>query len=74
MERDGAAEVKGMLRAELKRRGLTYQDLADKLAEVGVRETETNLRTKISRGTFTAVFFVQCLKAIGCTSLRLDEI
>ena len=74
MERDGAAEVKGMLRAELKRRGLTYQDLADKLAEGGVRETETNLRTKISRGTFTAVFFVQCLKAIGCTSLRLDEI
>jgi hypothetical protein len=55
------------------RRGLTYQDLVEKLATIGVKESETNLRTKISRGSFTAVFFVQALTAIGCSSLRLDE-
>ncbi|MGH6660420.1 MAG: DUF6471 domain-containing protein [Rhodospirillales bacterium] len=27
----------------------------------------------VSRGGFTAVFFVQCLVAVGCTILRLDE-
>jgi hypothetical protein len=74
MQRDWTAITKGMLRAEMTRRGLTYQDLAGKLAEIGVKETETNLRTKISRGSFTAVFFIQCLTAIGCSSLRLDDL
>jgi len=43
-----------------------------KLAEIGVSETPTNLRTKISRGGFSAVFFVQCLRAIGAKEVRLD--
>ena len=30
-----------------------------------------NLRNKVARGGFSAVFFVQCLKAIGVESLRL---
>jgi hypothetical protein len=67
------SRVKGMLKAELKRRNLTYQDLAAKLGEIGVRETEANLRNKVSRGGFSAAFFVQCLRAIGVQSLRLEE-
>ena len=42
--------VKGMLKAEVKRRNLTYEQFSAKLAEIGVQETPTNLRTKISRG------------------------
>ena len=59
--------VKGMLKAELKRRNMTYDQLAMKLAEIGVSENAQNIRTKISRGGFSAVFFVQCLRAIGCS-------
>lgn len=73
VDRDWKAMVKGMLRAEMIRRQISYQDLVVKLAEIGVKETEANLRNKISRGSFTAVFFVQCLKALGCTSLPLHE-
>ena len=73
MDRDWTAFVKGMLRAEMTRRGLTYQDLVEKLAEIGVKETETNLRTKISRGSFTAVFFIQALTAIGVSSLGIEK-
>jgi hypothetical protein len=69
---DWQARVKGLLKAELKRRNVSYRDLVEKLAALGIRETEQNIRTKISRGGFTAVFFVQCLVAIGCQSLRLD--
>lgn len=65
------AEVKGMLKAEMKRRGLTYQDLVTRLAEVGVQETEANLRNKVSRGGFSAAFFIQCLRAIGVQKLEL---
>lgn len=64
--------VKGMLKAEMKRRNFTYEQLAERLAEIGVRENAQNLRTKVSRGGFSAVFFVQCLRAIGCQSIRLN--
>lgn len=73
MVRDWTAYVKGMLRAEMLRRQISYKDLVVKLENIGVKETEANLRNKISRGSFTAVFFVQCLEALGCSSLRLDE-
>jgi hypothetical protein len=42
------------------------------LADQGVMDSEPNIRNKISRGKFTAVFFVQCLMAIGVESLRLE--
>ncbi len=65
--------VKNMLKGELKKRGITYAQLAARLADVGVHENERNLNNKISRGGFSAVFFVQCMEAIGCTTLRLEE-
>jgi Domain of unknown function (DUF6471) len=30
-----------------------------------------NLRNKVARGGFSAVFFVQCLRAMGCQTVRL---
>lgn len=65
------AKVKGLLKAELKRRGVTYAQLVEKLAEIGVSESEPNVRNKLARGKFTAVFLVQCLEAIGAQELRL---
>jgi hypothetical protein len=66
-------KVKGLLKGELKRRGVTYAQLVDKLAEIGVQESEPNIRNKLARGKFTAVFLVQCLAAIGSSSLRLSD-
>lgn len=66
------SEVKGILRAEMTRRGLTYDDLAAKLAELGVADTAVNIRNKVARGGFSAVFLVQCLKAMGAREIRLD--
>lgn len=65
--------VKGVLRAEMARRGMTYEQLTEKLAEVGVTDTAVNIRNKVARGGFSAVFFVQCLKAMGCSTIRIDE-
>lgn len=65
--------AKGLLKAELKRRSVTYAQLVEKLATIGVHETEPNVRNKLARGKFTAVFLLQCLEAIGATSLRLSD-
>jgi hypothetical protein len=64
--------AKNLLKGELKRRGITYAGLAEKLAAIGVVENERNLNNKISRGGFTAAFLLQCMMAIEATSLRLD--
>ena len=40
--------VKGMLKAEMKRRNMTYEQLAAKLAEIGVQRTAGNLRNKVA--------------------------
>lgn len=66
------SKVKGLLKAELKRRNVTYQQLAEKLATIGLNETPENIANKISRGKFSAVFLVQCLEVIGVTNIHLD--
>jgi hypothetical protein len=70
---DWAERAKGLLKAELKRRNVGYRELAEKLTAIGIPETERNIANKISRGGFTAAFFIQCLVAVGCTTLRLED-
>lgn len=73
MTDDWQARVKGILKAELKRRNVGYRELAERLGALGIHETERNIANKISRGGFTAAFFVQCLIAVGCHTVRLEE-
>ena len=64
-------KAKNILKAELKRKGVTYAQLAERLAAIGVHETERNLNNKISRGGFTAAFLFQCMDAIKASEIRL---
>jgi 3-mercaptopyruvate sulfurtransferase SseA len=68
---DWQDRAKGLLKAELKRRNVSYKDLADKLAALGVDENDRNIANKLARGGFSAVFLIQCLDAIGCNTLHL---
>jgi hypothetical protein len=66
------AEVSNILKSELKRKGLNYADLTQRLARIGVKDEVANVRNKVSRGRFTAVFFLQCLRALESDRLRTD--
>jgi alpha-N-acetylglucosamine transferase len=68
---DWEMKAANLLKAELKRKGVTYAQLVDLLSQLGVDEKEVNIRNKLSRGKFTAAFFLQCLAAIEVDSLRL---
>lgn len=72
-DKDWEDRIKAMLKAELKRKGVTYAQLVGKLAHIGVIDSEPNIRNKLARGKFTAVFLIQCLEAIGSLSLRLSD-
>ena len=69
---DWEAQAKGIIRGELKRRNLSYADLAEKLAVIGVRETPQNIQYKLARGGFKTVFFLQIMDAIGVHTIHLN--
>jgi hypothetical protein len=64
-------DARRIVRVELVRRGLTYQQLAERLEALGVEETERSIANKMSRGTFSFVFVLQCMKAIGADSITV---
>ena len=61
-------EVKAanILKAQLKLKGVSYAQLAELIGD-----KEPNVRNKLSRGKFSAAYFIQCLTAISTDELRL---
>ena len=64
-------KAKNLLKGEMKRRGITYAQLAERLGVLGLEETDRNLANKISRGGFTAAFLLQCLSAVGANQISI---
>lgn len=67
-----ADHAKRHLKAELKRADVGYADLARRLTEMGLPETEGSVTVKINRGAFPAWFLFAAMKAIGRDVVRLD--
>ena len=72
-EDEWAEKAKRLLRSEMVKRGVSYEELAEKLGTMGVTETPVNLRNKVARGKFMALFLLQCFAAIGVQTIRLEE-
>jgi len=62
MEADRVARIRQFLKAELKRHNVTYEELARRLTEIGDQETKASVANKLSRGQFSAIFFVDALR------------
>lgn len=69
---DWNVEAKAILKAELARKDIGYKKLSQLLAQIGVDETPSAITNKMSRGTFSFVFFLQCMKALGRTQVTID--
>ncbi len=65
--------AKRHLKAEMVRAGVKNAELAKRLTEMGLPETEASVQIKINRGAFPAWFLIAAMKAIGATSLRLSD-
>jgi hypothetical protein len=62
------------LKAELKRADVTYEELAKRLKKHGFNETKASIANKLARATVPAAFFLAALAAIGCDSVRLEDV
>lgn len=65
-------KVKRLLKSELVKRGISISELVLLLNTKGLEETKSSVTSKISRGTFSAAFFLQCLSVIGCDKLEVE--
>ena len=64
--------TKQLLKSELARRGISYDQLSTKLKAMDINVSKSNLSNKINRGTFSAAFLLQVLTAIGAKKIDLD--
>ncbi len=73
-EAEWAERAARHIKAELKREGLTYDDLADRLKKHGFKETKASIANKLARATLPAHFFLASLAAMGRESIQLSEV
>lgn len=73
-EKELTGKVARFLKAEMKRAGVTYAELARRLEANGMGETEASITSKLARGTFSAVFMVAALAALNVTEFRIADL
>jgi len=66
-------KAKRLLKSELVKRGVSNTDLVFLLNEIGIEETKGSIDSKISRGSFSATFLLQCLTVIGCQKIEIED-
>lgn len=62
-----------LLKSEIARAGVSYQELSTRLNALGIPESSNTIKNKLSRGMFSFVFFLQCMKALGVKQVYLGE-
>lgn len=65
--------AKRMLKGEMARAGIKHAELAKRLTDMGLPETEASVQIKINRGAFPAWFLLAAMKALGVKSIRLED-
>ena len=73
-EREWGSKASRFLKAELKRAGVGYKELADRLNAHGLEETETAIAGKLSRGTFAVSFFLAVLHVLELEGVTLADL
>lgn len=73
-EKELAGKAARFLKAEMKRAGVTYAELARRLEGHGLQETEASITSKLARGTFAATFMLAVVAALELEGLRLEQL
>ena len=71
-EIDWKEQASGVLKGYLARRNVKYHDLARALQAMGIDENHNSIANKLSRGTFSFTFFLQCMYALRIDAVELN--
>lgn len=71
-EREWAIKATRFIKAEVKRAGIGYRELAQRLNEHGLKgETEDAIASKLARGTYSATWLLAVLAVLELEGLTL---
>lgn len=70
---DWKKKARSLIKTELAKRDMGYNELSSLLSEMDIDEKPSNLSNKINRGTFSMVFALQIFEAIGVERISLKE-
>ena len=73
-EKEWGVKASRFLKAQLKRTGVGYKELADRLNKHGMEESETSITGKLARGTFAVSFLFACLAVLELEGVRLEDL
>ena len=73
-EKEWAEKARRFLKAELKRAGIGYKELAARLNAHGIAETEASITNKLARGTFAVTFSLACSTVLDLTGVELADL
>jgi hypothetical protein len=73
MQIDWKNRAKTLIKSEIAKQDIDYIELAKKLNEIGVKDSQINLANKINRGAFSFLFALQVFEVLGIKNLRLKD-
>jgi hypothetical protein len=73
-EKEWALRASRYVKAELKRAGVTYAELAERLNAHGMEETDGSVGAKLARGTFSVTFFLAVLTVLEIAAVALEDL
>jgi hypothetical protein len=62
---------KNIIKSEMKRKNVSSKEMCDLLKKESERLVETSFYNKLSRGGFSAVFFIMCMKVLKVKEIKL---
>lgn len=71
MREEWNGRASNLLKSEMARAGVGYEELISRLHALDIDESYKGIANKINRGSFSFVFFMQCMKALGISEIRL---
>ncbi|AYA65171.1 MULTISPECIES: DUF6471 domain-containing protein [unclassified Alteromonas] len=66
--------VARLVKSEMSVRGVKYQALSDRLAEIGVEQSADNLRNKVNKGIMGADLFLQIMMVLNARPLAMQAV
>ena len=66
--------IRRLIRSRMAYKGYEYKDLTRALGELGVEQSESNLRSKVNNGSLGAQLFVYILLALDMSALELSQV
>lgn len=63
-----------LLKSEMSRRGVKYQELSERLDEIGIIQSADNLRNKINKGILGADLLLQIMFVLNIQKISREDV